>query len=44
MDKEDIGMDPEENEETQNHKEEIESFTDNKEKEAEDFGPLVTAE
>ena len=36
MDKEDIRMDPEDNEETQNHKEEIESSADNKEKEAED--------
>ena len=36
MDKEDIRMDPEDNEETQNHKEEIDSSANNKEKEAED--------
>ena len=36
MDKEDIGMNPEENEETHNQKEEIESFADNEAKEAED--------
>ncbi len=36
MDKEDVGMNPEDNGETQNQKEEIESFTDKEEKEAED--------
>ena len=35
MDKEDVGMNPEDNGETQNREEEIESFTDNEEKEAE---------
>ena len=36
MDKEDVGMNPEDNGETQNHKEEIGSFTDNEEQKAED--------
>ena len=36
MDKEDVGINPEDNEETKNHKEEVESFTGNEETEAED--------
>ena len=37
MDKEDVGMNPEDNEETQNHKEVIEAFTDNEEAEESHF-------
>ena len=37
MDKEDVGMNPEDNGETQNHKEVIESFTDNEEAEESHF-------
>ena len=36
MDKEDVGMNPEDNVETQNHEDEIESFTDNEDNEVED--------
>ncbi len=44
MDKEDIGMNPEDNGEKQNNKEEIETFTDNKEKEAEDSNLEIEGE
>ena len=42
MDKEDVGMNPEDNGETQNDKNEIESFTDNEEQESEN--PHLEAE
>ena len=44
MDKEDIGMNPEDNGEKQNNKEEIETFTDNEEKEAEDSNLEIEGE
>ncbi len=44
MDKEDIGMNPEDNGEKQNNKEEIETFTDNEEKEAEDSNLEIDGE
>ena len=42
MDKEDVGVNPEDNGETQNDKDEIESFTDNEEQESEN--PHLEAE
>ena len=42
MDKEDVGMNSEDNGETQNEKDEIESFTDNEEQESEN--PHLEAE
>ena len=42
MDKEDVGMNPEDNGETQNDRDDIESFTDNEEQESEN--PHLEAE